>query len=452
MKVLLIEGYTMIDQPPIFPLGLCYLAAVLPNHDIAICDLNTIERPFEGMETKIREWNPDVIGISLRNIKVATPEKHATCLEPHINTIKLIKRICPKIPLFAGGAAFSFYAEAIMRRVPEIDFGVFGEGEVPFPKLLYNLDTPQKVGSIYYRENDSIIFTGRIDFQDFDKLPPPRRDLVDIKNYCNEKYIYSVGIQTKRGCALNCIHCSDKYLVGNKFRLRSPKSVVDELEYLENKCHVNRVFFADQIFNAPKEHAEEICREMIRRKVKLEWTAWFNEKYITGDFVALIKEAGCKYMEFSPDAASDKSLKNLHKNLTESDLNRTCQVIKKYDIEVSYNFMLNAPGDNLLDLLKLIRFIIKVKIALRGKLKIHGLFLVLMRIYPHSELQQLAIKEGIISDKDDLIEPVFYNPKPLGYVANFMIFSLKSIWRLKHRLENLLKLEQYNLININKMR
>jgi anaerobic magnesium-protoporphyrin IX monomethyl ester cyclase len=438
MKVLLVQSYTMLDQPPIFPLGVCFLAAALPMHDVAICDLNTLENPFEDIERKIRDWNPDVVGISLRNIKIFTPEKHIAYLDPHIELVRRIKKVRPDIRVIAGGSGFSLYAEVIMRKIPEIDFGVFGEGEITFPKLLADIDKPYNVEGIYYREKEEVIFTGPRPFLDFHKSLMPRWDLVDMTKYYNEDSVTSVGVQTKRGCSQRCIHCSDTYLVGNNIRLRSAKSVVDELEILRDKYKVTMFSFVDQIFNIPIGHAEEICREMIGRKLDLQWTAWFNERHLTDNLLALIKQAGCIRMEFSSDSVSDTTLKKLHKNITAQDLKNSYQLAKKYDIDVTYNFMLNGPGETLLSLLQLAVFVLKAKLALGGRLKLHGLFMVITRIYPHTELRQLAIQKRLISEGNDLLAPVFYNPVPLKYVANSMIFFLKTLWKIKHTAEKLL--------------
>ena len=48
-------------------------------------------------------------------------------------------------------------------------------------------------------------------------------------------------------------------------RPRSPKTVVDEIEDLVHNHGVKQITFADNVFNIPQEHAEEICEEMIRR-------------------------------------------------------------------------------------------------------------------------------------------------------------------------------------------
>ncbi len=93
MRVLLIQSYTMIDEAPLFPLGLSYIAGSLKGHEVDIFDMNLEEEPYQALEKKIYDFNPDIVGLSIRNIKVARPGSHLSCFEPHELTIKLIKKL-----------------------------------------------------------------------------------------------------------------------------------------------------------------------------------------------------------------------------------------------------------------------------------------------------------------------------------------------------------------------
>lgn len=431
MRVLLIQSYTMIDEAPLFPLGLSYIAGSLKGHEVDIFDMNLEEEPYQALEKKIYDFNPDIVGLSIRNIKVARPGSHLSCFEPHELTIKLIKKLRPHTPLMLGGSAFSLYAEEIMCRVPSIDMGVLGEGEDVVPELLDNLSNPENVKGLYLRNGDSIVFTGRRDWLKFEDIPAPRRDICKIDRYKVDPT--SIGVQTKRGCILQCLHCSDSYLVGKTLRLRSPQKVVDEIDELASLYNVEEIMFADQVFNIPLEHAMEICNEIIKRGIKIKWTAWFNEKYITEEFLNLCKKSGCTMISFSPDSVSDNILKKLHKNITTRDIENAYRIARRCQIPVSFNFMVNAPGENLFSLIKLLTFLLKAKFHLGRFLKLHGLFIVPIRIYPHTEILSLAVREGLLKEETDLIEAVFYDPPgPLKYLGHLLLKSLSLAWNIKH--------------------
>ena len=74
MRVLLVQAFTALDMELVYPIGLAYLAAHLDGHEVDIFDLNVHrEDPFDRLEEKLRAFKPEVVGISLRNMKVGMP-------------------------------------------------------------------------------------------------------------------------------------------------------------------------------------------------------------------------------------------------------------------------------------------------------------------------------------------------------------------------------------------
>ncbi len=122
MRVLLVQAFTALDMELVYPIGLAYLAAHLDGHAVDIFDLNlNRDAPYKALGARIDAFKPEVVGISLRNMKVGMPHKHTDDFQPQQETIEFIKERCPGITVIAGGTAFSLYAEAMMKRVPGID-------------------------------------------------------------------------------------------------------------------------------------------------------------------------------------------------------------------------------------------------------------------------------------------------------------------------------------------
>ena len=91
MRILLVQAFTALDLELVYPIGLSYLAAHLPErHHVEIFDVNLHREaadPYAVLAQKVREFAPDVVGISLRNIKVATPGVHSDDFEPQQRTV-----------------------------------------------------------------------------------------------------------------------------------------------------------------------------------------------------------------------------------------------------------------------------------------------------------------------------------------------------------------------------
>lgn len=419
MRILLVQAFTALDMELVYPIGLAYLAAHLDDHDVRIFDLNLHAggKPEAALEAELRAFEPDCVGISLRNIKVARPGSHEDDLAPQARTIELVRRVCPDALLVAGGTAFSLYAEELMRRLPAIDLGLWGEGELRFPELLRKRERPWEVPGVWYRD-PAIRYSGPPPSLDFRTLRHPRRDLVPHAPYAASSFV-SVGVQTKRGCALHCVHCSDTYLLGHAIRKRSASDVADEIEEVIAQG-VRQLFFCDQIFNIPASHAIDICKEIVARKLDIRWSAWFNEhrKTLPDELMVWLRRAGCGLLSFSPDHVDDRMLKRLDKNFRHSDMVYTYQVAKRFDMDVEYSFFLNSPGEDARSLLAILRFLAEAKWHLGPNLRMFTLLMMQpIRLYPHTRLAEMAREAGIIAPDDPLVTPAFWNPGRLAHVV-----------------------------------
>ena len=441
MRILLVQAFTALDMELVYPIGLAYLAAHLDGHDVRIFDVNVHakDRPYETLEAELRSFAPDVVGISLRNIKVARPGSHEDDFAPQQRTVELIRKVLPHAYVVAGGTAFSLYAEAFMKRLPGLDAGVWGEAETRFPALLASRDRPWEVPGVYWREGAEVRYTGAPPTLDFKSLRHPRRDLCSHEPYVASSFV-SVGVQAKRGCALHCIHCSDTFLLGNSVRRRPAKDVVDEIQELVETYGVRQLFFCDQIFNIPAQHAIDICKEIVDRKLDIQWSAWFNEHRNTlpDELMIWLKRAGCGLLSFSPDHVDDRMLKNLDKNFRYEDMLYTIEVAKKFDFDVEYSFFLNSPGEDLRSISSIFIFLARAKLALGPRLRMFTLLMLQpIRLYPHTRLAELAREKGLIDKDHELIEGQFWNPGGLSYAVAGVQASAAVAWKVRQRMKEI---------------
>ena len=420
MKVFLVQSYLGGAEPPVFPLGLACVKAGLAGHDVRGLDLNTSKRPLDEMAEAIRSFSPDVVGISLRNIDSTNKREVVFYYDYFKKAIEKIKE-ASKARIVVGGSGFSMFARPIMEDEPGIEFGVFLEGEVTFKKLLDNLDDPDRVKGIFYRRSGKVVFTGAPPQVDLDGVEPPDRSMNHVSDY--RDIPEAVGIETKRGCALKCVYCIYGFLNGRKYRFRSPEKIVDEIEALQKVHGIDSFTFVDSVFNVPQKHAEEICREIIKRGIKVKWSAWFSEKNITREFVELAREAGCKKVILSPDGFSDRVLKALEKNIAKKDIVESYKLLSNMDgFEICYNFFKNPPGQTLGAFLAVIFFTIRGKLRLKGR--IHFEFNS-MRVEPNTKLYDIAVSEGVIKKGEPLLYPRYYTNPGTAYIDKIFNLMLK---------------------------
>jgi anaerobic magnesium-protoporphyrin IX monomethyl ester cyclase len=420
MNILLLTSYLGDNEPLVFPIGLSCIKSSLNNHNVKVYDVNLSKMPFEEIKEIIAIFVPDVIGISLRNIDSTNKRKVVFYYKYLSETIDIIKS-CSNAKIVLGGSGFSIFANEIMFDEPRIDFGIFLEGEIAFSELLKNIETPENVHSLYYRKNGKVIFTGTGSLPGAMQFNMISSNGMPFERY--KKYRDAIGIETKRGCSLSCIYCIYPFLNGRSYRLKDHVLVVDEIECLINKHGIERFMFVDSVFNIPKKHAEEICREIIKRKLNVRWSAWFKEKNIDREFLVQLKEAGCDNLIFSPDGFSDDVLAKLGKNITTQDILETYQILKRENgFEVNYNFFKNPPGQNFRNLISMVLFIIQAKMKL--KKRVHFEFNSL-RIEPHTKLYEIALKEGIIKKSDNLLFPKYYTQRKTWFIEKLFNLMLR---------------------------
>lgn len=438
MRVLLVQAFTAVDMELVFPLGLAWIARHLEGHQVSLFDVNLHrERPFEALSEAVQAFRPDVVGVSFRNMKVGMPHLHTDDIAPQRQAVDCIRAAAPSAVVVGGGTAFSLYSLPMMRRIPGIDIGVWGEAEIRFPQLLEHLSDPGSVPGVWWRDGAEVRWSGPPPQVDFARLPPPRRDLVDLEPYKASSFV-SVGVQAKRGCALRCVHCSDTFLAGNRVRLRDPSQVVDEVEELVRDHGVKQMFFCDQQFNIPYRHAMDICDQILARKLDLRWSAWFNEhtNALPDALVSRVKRAGCGLLSFSPDHVDDRILAGLDKNFRQADLWNTVQVARRHDMDVEYSFFLNVPGDDLAAMARIFTFLARARWVLGPRLRTFSLLLAQpIRIYPHTRLHQMAVEAGIILPQDDLVEGRYWNPGHLRLAVSaiqggaHLLYKGRQTWR-----------------------
>lgn len=406
MKVLLIAVNQEKHPYPVQPIGAIYIAAALKEkgHQVKFLDLNFVDDVKSEIALAVSEFKPGLIGISMRNID--------NCFYPNMEfylpKIREIVNCCKETTsarLVVGGSGFSVMPEEILEYL-NVDIGIAGNGEQVICDLVSKIEQGaevEKVEGIVYRKNGHYIRnTATYTSYGFDRLAPARY-LLDLKKYFEEGSV--APIQSKRGCEFTCIYCTYPLIEGERVRLRDPKEVVDEIERLKNEFGIDYVFFIDNVFNYPVDHAASICKEIINRKVKIGWTGFFNPAFITKELVALLKESGCSGVEFGTEAACDKMLKSLGKNFNVKTLIRSHKLCAEAGIKTCHYLLLGGPGETLET--------VEESLNLMRELKPTAVIVATgIRIYPGTPLEKIAVEEGY--DLKNLLIPHFYISKGLG--------------------------------------
>ena len=425
MRVLIFSGSREIVHVMVPPIGEAYLAAYLleQGHDVKLLDLTLSNDAKRDIAKAVNSFNPQVIGVSIRNVDSTTYPGNLFFYLPVKNLILYIKELVdPKVPVILGGAGFSIFSEEILRDLNH-DIGVFGEGEFVFAEILKyiaNGADPRKI------EKGICFIDGKGDYHqkppwrvnDLDRLPIPIRELLDNDAYfidpMNKSGDFWGNIQTKRGCPMNCIYCSYRYIEGSNPRYRSPEKIVEEIEIMVNNYGIRNIFIVDSVFNLDYNHLEETCNKVIKSKIDIKWGANYvpSKKFI--DLMPLMKESGATHLATGVESLSEEMLKNMNKNRSPDDAFLTSQKCIDLEIEQLIHIIVGGPGETLETVRASFDRLETIK-SYKGNLwQGDGDIIVFigMRIYPHTPLQLIAEQDGVIQNGDNLLKPKFYiSPK-----------------------------------------
>ncbi|NDV23255.1 lipid biosynthesis B12-binding/radical SAM protein [Desulfovibrio sp. JC022] len=387
--IFLISANTNVEPYPVYPIGMSVIAGALHHagHKVIQYDMLAAGNSLEHLRKSLTSAAPDYAGISIRNVD--NVDSFTSHTNKYIHKAKLIVDTVKEtgIPVIAGGAGFSLLPEEILE-FTGADYGIVGEGERKMVDLISSLEQKKETPQIYGREKG---IPGN-------EIQVPHWSPELLRYYIAESGV--INVQTKRGCEHRCGYCTYPYLEGRKMRLRPVNEVADELEMLRT-YGADNIFFTDSVLNDRDGHYLQLAEEIVRRKIEISWCGFFQPGPIEQDELALLKRSGLQAMEVGTDAASDATLKGLHKSFNFAEVMRFNEKCVEQKIPCAHFVIFGGPGETM----DTVREGIKNMNSLRSCVvfPFSGI-----RLHEGTPLFTRAVKEGLIHPGQSLLEPFYY--------------------------------------------
>jgi len=404
-------------KPPIAPIGLDYIAEAVAEagHEVRILDLCFSEDMESDIQRGINSFHPDVIGISIRN----TDDCYFTGRDffvPGVAEIVRIIKTDADAPIVLGGVGFSTSPEQIMRRVGA-DYGIPGDGEeilVAFLDAMTAGRDPADVPGVLALRNERI--TGR-------RIDPSQKILLcrTRKFVDNRRYFIEGGqggVETKRGCGMDCIYCADPVAKGRTWRLLPPEAVVTELRSLVDQG-IDYFHTCDSEFNLPENHAKAVCEAMIAAGLgdRITWYAYCAPSPFSSELAVLMRRAGCVGIDFGVDSADDEQLRRLGRHHRSEDLARTADLCRREGFSFMFDLLIGGPGESEDSVRRTIENVKRIGPSCVGTA-------IGVRVYEGTQLAKMVRSEGPIArnpalhgateSNDSFLEPIFYLSPDVG--------------------------------------
>jgi len=313
--------------------------------------------------------------------------------------------------LVAGGPLPTTNPEPFLE---DFDVVVNGEGEQTMFELVKAYETGSdfsQVPGIIYRNAKSkeIERTGKRGMiKNLDAIPFPDRDMFDnfgYKEYYRKKSASTITtIMTSRGCPYTCDFCS-RPIFGNEFRSRTASRIVDEIEEVISLGY-ERIWFADDCFTLIRQRLIEICDEIVKRKLKIQWECLSRVDTLDPELIKRMKQAGCIRIFFGIESGDDSILSIMGKNTTAKKATDAVRLCNAQDVKVGAFFILGYPGENDKTVLNTVKF--------ASSLQLDYLSFTLPFPIPGTPLFE-KLKGDIVTDE-------FAEPKQLKLIKQKLLF------------------------------
>lgn len=339
---------TLVNPPyPITPhyhmpfpqLGLGYLAAVLEQngYDVDVIDCQALNIHYEEFEQEISKRKPDVVGFTSITLTYNSA----------LHLSEITKRLHPKCLIVLGGPHATFWDEEALQECPSLDIVVRGEGEYTMLELVQKLEAGQSFDSVqgitFRKDGEIIVNPDRPYIENLDELPYPARHLWPLEELRKVEDVFY--LTTSRGCTSWCEFCQAVRMFGRRFRMRSPKNVVDEIEYLYKTYNATQFTFCDDAFTVDKSRVEELCDEIQKRNLKIIWNCGTRVDMVTKDLLIKMKQAGCVSVWFGVESGSQEVLDEMHKGISTDQTVKTVGWVRELGLQPVPNILIGFPGE-----------------------------------------------------------------------------------------------------------
>ncbi len=321
-----------LSYPPLALMAIAQFLKDHSEHEVTILDAQLDDLPYDELERRVREWRPDVVGITAFTVQLVDV----------LRTVQAAKAGGAKYAVVGGPHVSDFPRECV--GLPGVDAVVKGEGQKPMKDLCdawAKGDSPRGIAGTMAHPDDPVPENDVYYSNNLDDYPIIDRTMVDYRRYYD--VMGGGGVFTtlisSRGCPYRCTFCNTPR---HRYRVMSPGRVCDEIE----QClalDIEEFYFVDDTFNITNQRVIELCDEIIRRGLKLRWTVRFRVKGATRELLEKMKAAGCHRIQFGVEQGTEEGLLRLKKDVTVREIESAFALCREIGIHTVAYFMIGTP-------------------------------------------------------------------------------------------------------------
>jgi anaerobic magnesium-protoporphyrin IX monomethyl ester cyclase len=264
----------------------------------------------------------------------------------------------PQVPIVWGGVHPTLLPEQTAAS-EFVDVVVRGEGELvvgPLADALASGEPLDVVKGLTFEDGGTVKSTPDADLIDLDAIPVELPyDLLDLGRYPTLQ-AGRVHIQTSRGCPSRCGFCYNSGFNKRRWRGKSPKRVLEEMEYVLRRFpQVKIIDPVDDNLFVDRKRVEDICAGLLERGLKVAWRANCRFDYLAkydADVVRLLERAGCMELDFGGESGSERMQRFVCKDVTADEILTSARNLRRWapTIDPFVSWLSGLPGETYADM------------------------------------------------------------------------------------------------------
>jgi radical SAM superfamily enzyme YgiQ (UPF0313 family)/glycosyltransferase involved in cell wall biosynthesis len=339
-------------QQPYAPLGALYAAAFVRNHGyrVALFDAMLAES-LEEWSAALDCHRPCFAVLYEDNFNYLTK---MCLLRMRTAALAMIDAAQARgIVTIVAGSDASDHPETYLAR--GADVVITGEGEITLVEVLQTLSEGRAAaletvaGVCVRRQSGSVVRTPPRDIiRDLDSLPRPAWDLVDVDRYeslwRSRHGYFSMNIATTRGCPYHCNWCA-KPIYGQRYTVRSPEQVVEEMAWLKRTYRPDHLWIADDIFGLKPGWIARFADLVQQRDATIPFKCLLRADQVTPDIAAALRASKCRTAWIGAESGSQRVLDAMEKGTRVDQIVSATRLLHHAGIEVGFFLQFGYPGE-----------------------------------------------------------------------------------------------------------
>jgi radical SAM superfamily enzyme YgiQ (UPF0313 family) len=379
-----------------YPIWLAYTAGLLEAEGF---EVQLVDGPGEDIDLATavergRDFKPQLVVVATTTPSIHNDIAAATALKEATGAYTVLV-----------GTHTTADPDGTLRGAPSVDAVTRSEYDWTVLELARHLEggggEPSGIQGLTYRRPDGelVVNPDRPDQADISGLPHVARVYKKFFGEHWKRYFYAitrhpvVTIITGRGCPYRCTYCLfPQTLTGHGYRRRPVEAVVDEFKFIEREFPgVREVFIEDDTLTVDRKRCRRLAEEMIRRRVKLRWTA--NARCdVDLETLTLMRRAGLRLLCVGVESADQEILDNVKKGIRVEQITQFFDDAKRADVLVHGCFMVGNKGES--------RGSLQRTLTLAKRLNPDTAQFFPLMVYPGTEAYRWAQEENLLETTD----------------------------------------------------